>query len=277
MRGALACIAVAAGGYLMLVLGLYALQRQLLYFPDRTVPNPAESGVSEMAATRLRTNDGLDLLAWYRPAEAGRPTILYLHGNAGHIGYRGDRVRPFLANGFGVLLLEYRGFGGNPGYPDEAGLESDARAALSFLESANVSPDDTVLYGESLGSAVAIAVAAEWADGGRPVAALILEAPLSSVTDVAAYHYPWVPVRSLLKDRFEAVKRIADVHAPILIVHGDADTVVPIRYAKALFEAARDPKEAVWILGGGHEDLSRFGLRPIVFDFLARRLPDRLK
>lgn len=154
---------------------------------------------------------------------------------------------------------------------------SDARAGLAFLESAGVPPDETVLYGESLGSAVAIAVAAERADAGRPMTALVLEAPLSSVTDVAAYHYPWVPVRWLLKDRFEAVKRIADVHAPVLIVHGDADTVVPIRYAKALFEAARDPKEAAFIPGGGHEDLSRFGLRRIVFDFLARRLPDRLK
>jgi fermentation-respiration switch protein FrsA (DUF1100 family) len=134
-----------------------------------------------------------------------------------------------------------------------------------------------VLYGESLGGGVAVSIAAERAAAGRPVAALVLEAPLSSVTDVAAHHYPWAPVRCLLKDRFESVARIARVHAPLLIVHGDADGIVPIRYGRALFEAAREPKEATWIPGGGHEDLMRFGLSRIVFDFLDRRVPASLR
>jgi fermentation-respiration switch protein FrsA (DUF1100 family) len=264
-------------GYLVLITGLYVVQRQLLYLPDGSMPSRIASGVPEMSEIRLHTEDGLDLLAWHRPAAQGRATILYLHGNGGHIGYRGDHVRPFLDNGFGVLLVEYRGYGGNPGRPSEDGLMSDARAAFAFLDTAGVSPGETVLYGESLGGGVAVSIAAEQAAAGRPVAALVLEAPLSSVTDVAAYHYPWAPVRWLLKDRFESVARIAEVHAPLLIVHGDADGIVPIRYGRALFEAAREPKEATWIPGGGHEDLMRFGLSRIVFDFLDRRVPASLR
>ncbi len=184
----------------------------------------------------------------------------------------------FWTSGFGVLLLEYRGFGGNPGHPDEAGLMSDARAALAFLESAGVRPDETVLYGESLGSAVAIAVAAERADAGRPVAALVLEAPLSSVTRCRRPPLPvgsgalaaQGPVRGGEAHRRRAC---AASHRPWRRATRSCRSAT----AKALFEAARDPKEAVWILGGGHEDLSRFGLRRIVFDFLARRLPESLK
>ena len=173
-----------------------------------------------------------------RISRRGAATILYLHGNGGHIGYRGDRVRPFIDAGFGVLLVEYRGYGGNPGRPSEQGLMSDARAALVFLNTAGALPAATVLYGESLGSTVAGAIAAEQAAAGQPVAALVLEAPLSSVSDVAAHHYPWMPVRWLLKDRFQAVARIAGVGAPVLIIHGEADEIVPIRHGRALFEAA---------------------------------------
>jgi fermentation-respiration switch protein FrsA (DUF1100 family) len=277
MRSLLALLAVLASAYLILVAALYMLQRQMLYLPDRTVPRPEESGVPDMSVIRLRTADGLDLLAWYRPARVGQATILYLHGNGGHIGYRGGRVRPFLDRGFGVLLLEYRGYAGNPGQPHEAGLITDARAAISFLKEAGVRHDEIVLYGESLGSAVAVRIAAEQAEVVEPVAAVVLEAPLSSVREVAAHHYPWVPVRWLLHDRFEAISRIAAIAAPLLIMHGDKDAVVPIRYGKMLFDAALQPKEAFWIAGGGHENLSRFGMHRIVFDFLARLVPEKVK
>lgn len=274
LRRMLTLLGLAVCGYLMLVAALYIMQRQLLYLPDRSIPNRMASGVPEMSEVRLHTDDGLDLLAWHRPAAQERATILYLHGNGGHIGYRGNRVRPFIDAGFGVLLVEYRGYGGNPGRPSEQGLMSDARAALAFLDTTGAPLAATVLYGESLGSTVAVAIAAERAAVGQPVAALVLEAPLSSVSDVAKYHYPWVPVRWLLKDRFEAAARIAGVDAPVLIIHGEADEIVPIRYGRALFEAAREPKEAAWIPNGGHEDLADFGLYRIVFAFLARRLSE---
>jgi fermentation-respiration switch protein FrsA (DUF1100 family) len=148
---------------------------------------------------------------------------------------------------------------------------------LAFLRAAGIGPEKTVLYGESLGSTVAVAIASELAEAGQPVAAMLLEAPLSSVRDVAAHHYPWVPVRWLLKDQFEATSRMATVGAPLLIVHGESDAVVPVRYGRALFAAARQPKEAVWVADGGHEDLTEFGLQRIVLDFLARRLPEPVR
>jgi uncharacterized protein len=268
-------IAVLATGYLFVVCGLYVSQRFLLYPADRSVPGASAAGVAEMRSIRLRTSDGLDLLAWYRRAAEGKLSIVYLHGNGGHIGYRGERVRAYLDAGFGVLLVEYRGYGGNPGSPSERGLYEDARAAIAFVAADGVPASRTVLYGESLGSTIAVAMAAEASASGRSIAALILEAPLSSVIDVAAHHYPWVPVRWLMKDRFEAIALIAGISAPLLIVHGEGDAVVPIRFARALFASAQQPKDAVWIPQAGHENLPAHGLRQIVFDFLARRVRDR--
>jgi uncharacterized protein len=173
VRRVLTLLGLVGCGYLVLITGLYVVQRQLLYLPDRSMPSRIASGVPEMSEVRLHTEDGLDLLAWHRPAAQGRATILYLHGNGGHIGYRGDHVRPFLDHDFGVLLVEYRGYGGNPGRPSEHGLMSDARAAFAFLDTAGVPPGETVLYGESLGGGVAVSIAAEQAAAGRPVAALV--------------------------------------------------------------------------------------------------------
>jgi hypothetical protein len=259
---------VAVAGYLAITGVLYASQRSLLYMPDRSLPSPTVSRVPEMIEVTLEPEDRLALRAWYAPARAGQPTIIYFHGNGGHVGYRGSRVRPYLDRGMGVLLVGYRGYGGNPGRPTEAGLYQDARAALAFVSRSGIAPEWTILYGESLGSAVAVRIAGEQAKTGQPVAAVVLEAPLSSVTDVAAHHYPWAPVRWLLKDRFEAVMVIGGIMAPVLMVHGDADTVVPIRFAQALYAAAKEPKEAVWVPGGGHEDLDGFGLAQTVLQFI---------
>ena len=215
MRRVLSVLGILVAGYLIVVGALYIFQRNLLYLPDRSTPDRQASGLGEMSEVRIRTADGLDLLAWYRPAAAlereAAPTIVYLHGNGGHIGYRGSRVRPYLDAGFGVLLVEYRGYGGNPGQPSEPGLALDARAAMAFLAAAGVAPQRTVVYGESLGATVAVALAADQAASGHPVGAVVLEAPPSSIVDVAAYHYPWVPVRWLLADRFEATPRIAAI------------------------------------------------------------------
>jgi hypothetical protein len=256
--------------YLVFAAGMAVFQRSLLYLPDRSVPTAAAAGVPDMTTVALRTEDGLDLAAWYRPATAARPTLVYLHGNGGHIGYRGGRARPFLDDGYGVLLVEYRGYGGNPGRPSERGLYADGRAALAFLGAAGVPARNLVLYGESLGSGVAVRLAAERAEAGRPVGAVVLEAPLSSATDIAAFHYPYLPVRWLLLDRFDAVSAVGAIAAPLLIIHGDADGVVPVRFGRRLFDAAAEPKEGRWISTAGHEDLHRFGLAGMVDDFLVR-------
>ena len=264
-------ISVAVGVYLLVVGGMYVFQRNLLYLPSGSVPVPAQSGVPEMRPVSLATNDGLELRSWYRPAETGLPTLVFFCGNAGNIGDRGFKVRPFLDAGLGVLLVGYRGYGGNPGSPSEEGLYADGRAALAFLRTAGVPAAGTVLYGESLGSGVVVQLAAE-AAGATPFAALVLEAPFTSIAAVAASHYPFVPARWLVKDRFDSAAKIAGVGSPVFVLQGGNDRVVPTRFGRMLFAAAVEPKEGRWIAGAGHNDLYDFGGAEAVLDFLRRRL-----
>jgi uncharacterized protein len=268
---ALTLISLVVGGYLALVGGMYVFQRNMLYAPSGATPSPLASGVPEMDVVKLTTADGLELSSWHRPADGDRPTIVYFHGNAGHIGNRGSKLRPYLDAGWGLLLVSYRGYGGNPGNPDEDGLYRDGQAAMAFLAAEDVPPERTVIYGESLGTGVAVHIAAEQARASRPVGALVLEAPLSSATDVGAHHYPWAPVRWLMKDRFESKAKIAAVETPVFIYHGERDRVVPIRFGRTLFDAAVDPKESLWIPGAGHNDLDVSGA---VIDFVDRWLGD---
>ncbi len=253
--------------YLAVLSSLYLLQRQLLYFPDRSRPQLerlAQLGVREI---RLTTADGLSLLSWYLPPREGRPVILYFHGNGGHIGYRADRVRRFAREGYGVLMLEYRGYGGNPGSPSEAGLVDDARAAFDFLQREGIAARRLVLYGESLGSGVAVHIAAQ-----QQVAALVLESPFTSVAAVAQHHYPFVPAALLIWDRYDSLSRIGRVKAPILILGGGGDAVVPARFSQALFEAAPEPKESWLAPDAGHVNLDGFGALDEVVSFIDRRL-----
>jgi uncharacterized protein len=260
-------IGIAVAAYAALVGGLYLFQRQLLYLPDKTRPELAglaELGVREVT---LSTDDGLSLLSWYLPGRAGRPVIAYFHGNGGHIGYRYERLLRFAREGFGALMLEYRGYGGNPGTPTEAGFYTDARAALAFLDREAVAPNRLVLYGESLGSGVAVELAAQ-----HSIAALILEAPPTSVAEVAQCHFPFVPAARLVIDRFDSLSRIGRVRAPILILHGERDRVVPVRYGRALLDAAPEPKEGWFAPEAGHEDLARYGGLDAAVAFIERRV-----
>jgi uncharacterized protein len=253
--------------YSVLLGGLYLFQRHLLYFPDRTRPELGELSRLGFSEVRVMTADGLSLLSWYLSPRDGRPVIAYFHGNGGHIGYRVERLRRFAHNGFGVLMLEYRGYGGNPGTPTEEGLYADAAAALDFLLRDGITPNRLVLYGESLGSGVAVYQAAQ-----REIGALILEAPFTSVAEIAQYHYSFVPASLLLRDRFDSLSRIGNVKAPILLLHGDRDRVVPVRFGRALFEAASEPKVFWFSPEAGHENLARFGALEAVAAFLERHL-----
>ena len=262
--GALAGILLA---YAAVAAALYLGQRSLLYLPDTTRPRLgplSELGFREIVLT---TTDGLSLLSWYRAPDPGAPVVAYFHGNGGHIGYRADRMMRFAEQRLGVLLLGYRGYGGNPGTPTEAGLYADAEAALDFLRAEGVPANRLVLYGESLGSGVAVHMAA-----GREIAALILEAPFTRLADAAGYHYPFVPVSLLLRDRFDSLPKIGRVRAPILVLHGERDQVIPVRFGHALFAAAPEPKEGWFSPDAGHEDLAHFGGLDAVFDFLKRRV-----
>jgi hypothetical protein len=262
-----ALLGSAVAGYGVLVGGLYVLQRHLLYFPDVARPELGELAALGVREITLKTADGLSLLSWFLAPREGRPVIAYLHGNGGHIGYRAGRLRWFARNGYGVLMVEYRGYGGNPGTPSEAGLIADGAAALDFLDGEGIAPNRLVIYGESLGSGIAVPLAAQ-----REVASLILEAPFTSVAEVAQYHYSFMPASALVRDRFDSLARIGDVKAPILILLGERDRVVPLRFGRALFDAAPEPKELWLAQEAGHEDLVRHGAFEAVLDFLRRRV-----
>ena len=267
MREVIWFAGVAVAGYLAVLGCLYLFQRQLLYYPDRSRPYLgalAQLGVREVA---MSTADGLSLLSWYLPARGERPVILYFHGNGGHIGYRAGRIERFAREGYGVLMLEYRGYGGNPGVPSEAGLYLDAEAALEFLETEGVTGDRLVLYGESLGSGVAVQAAI-----GRTRGALVLEAPFTSIAAVAQYHFPFVPAAVLASDRFDSLSRIGQVTAPILMLHGARDGVVPASFGEALFAAAPEPKEWWAAPEAGHEELAAFGALDVVVAFIERHV-----
>ncbi len=262
-------IAAAIGFYAVLVGGLYLVQRQLIYLPSGPMGTPAESGVSEMRPVRLKTEDGLTLTSWYSEAQPGQPTMIYFHGNGGNLSGRAFKVRPYLDAGFGVLLAGYRGYSGNPGNPTEQGLYSDARAQLAFLEGQGIGPERWVAYGESLGAGIAVQLAMERA-GESPIGAVILEAPFTSLGDAAAVRYPFVPVRTLVKDRYDSIAKIAKVKAPVLIFNGDADGVIPPEQGRRLFEAAREPKESHWIAGAGHNNLYDYGVDAKVIAFIRK-------
>lgn len=264
--------AVVAVAYLALIALLFLFQRGLLYHPSASVPTPADSGVGEMRVVGLRTEDGLTLQAWYAPSRADEgPVVIYFCGNAGHIGYRAFKVRRLLDAGFGALLVGYRGYGGNPGRPSETGLYADGRAALRFMAAEGVAPGRIVLYGESLGSGVAVRMAREQAGVG-PVVGVVLETPYTSIADVAAWHYPLVPARWLVRDRFDALAAIGAISAPLLIFHANDDSIIPIALARRLFDAAAQPKEARWFDAGGHGGLFEAGAGDLVIDFIRRAI-----
>ena len=266
-------LTVAAVAYSLVVALAYFFQRNLLYFPDKTAIPPALTAAPDMQVVELRAADGVALKAWYKAAATGgsrlRPTILLFHGNAGNLAHRADKARVFLDRGYGVLLAAYRGYGGSSGDPSEAGLLADGRAAMDFLRQAGVAAESIVLYGESLGSGVAVAMAGE-----HEVAALLLEAPYSSIADVAASYYGYLPVRWLIKDKFDSMARIGAVSAPFLVVHGERDEVIPNVFGQRLFEAANEPKTLRIIPGAQHNNLFAAGGRDAALEFLEGLFPE---
>ena len=239
--------AVAAyGGVIAL---LYVAQRSLQYFPERRRTAPRTVFLSEVEEVILDTADGERVIVWHAAPHGDNPVFLYLHGNGGSLRWRNERFRALIADGSGLVALSYRGYGGSSGRPTESGLIADAAAAYAFAI-ARYPVERIVLWGESIGSAVAIALAAE-----NPVGKLVLEAPFTSAADVGAQHYWFVPVRSLMKDQFRSDLRVSKVTAPVLVIHGENDFVVPITLGKRLYGLIQAPKHFVCVAGAGHNDL----------------------
>lgn len=268
--GSVLGVLIAVVGIYLAVLGyLWATQRSHVFRPGLGPLDLTGSTVaSYMRAEQIQTADGLVLTAWHAPARSGRRTLVYFHGNAGTLGDRHQRILPYLERGFGVLLVGYRGYGGNPGRPSEHGLYEDGRAHLDWLARQGLQDDALILYGESLGAAVAIEMALE-----RKAAALVLEAPFASIVLSARARYPIFAFDWLIKDKFASVKKIDKVKMPLFIIHGALDVVTPQRFGRMLFERARGPKAAFWPAQAGHNDLTQHGMIEAVTEFL-EKLPE---
>jgi fermentation-respiration switch protein FrsA (DUF1100 family) len=240
-------------GYVAGLILLYVFQRSLLYLPQRRPNSPAAAGFAEAEEIVLKTGDDEQVIAWHVPPRLGHPLVIYFHGNAETIANRVGHHRALIATGAGLLAVSYRGYMGSTGQPTEPGLLHDAEAAYTFAV-ARYPADRIVLWGHSLGSGVAVALAAT-----RPLAKLVLEAPFTSTADVAQRMFPLVPVRRLMHDQFRSDQRIGAVTASILILHGARDIVVPIGLGERLYQLAREPKRFVRYPQGGHDDLDDYG------------------
>ena len=240
-------------GLMILVLVVvWAGQRWLIYFPERHVPPLHVMGLPTAEPIAFSTEDDLWLEGWF-VHPAGRPTgqtVIVFNGNGGNRAYRAPLAAALAQAGHAVLLFDYRGYGGNPGLPSERGLQRDARAALDAVISRHdVDAQRIVYFGESIGTGVAVRLASE-----RPPHALILRSPFTSLADVGRQHYPFLPVRWLLRDRFASIDHIAASHAPLLVIGGTADQIVPFEMTEDLYEAAPEPKWLVTIEGADHND-----------------------
>lgn len=234
--------ALALGVYATVVGAMYFGQRSFIYHPSPIPIDAAKMRAGGYAPFAVRTADGLDLTAWRRAGDPDKPTIVLFHGNAQDASWRIDTAAQAARHGYAIVLATYRGFGGNPGTPSEEGLYEDARATLEAA-----GPGPFVLWGESLGTGVAVKMAEE-----RRVAGVILQSPYISIAERAGEVMWWLPARFLVKDRFDSIARIASIRAPLLIVHGAHDAVIPIRHARALFAAAVAPKTFVELADRGH-------------------------
>ena len=241
-----AVLGLAVLGYLAVAGYLYARQQSLLYHPKPERFFAQQIGLQGFEDVTINTSDGETLVAYYKPAEAGQPTILYFHGNADRPNMRQHRKALLTQNGRGLLYLCYRGFSGSSGEPSEAGLRLDAEAAYAWLK-ARIPAQSIVLYGESLGTGVAVALA-----GRVEVKAVVLDAPYTSTADVALNQYPFLPVHWLMHDQYPSLQRIGSVKAPLLILHGTQDRMVPYEMGQKLFQAAKGPKTFVTIPDGDH-------------------------
>ncbi len=238
----------AATAYVAICAYMYLQQRSLQYFPSRAGLSPADVGLAGVSVETLSTLDGEKIIAWYVPAQAGKPTILFFHGNGGEVSGRAERLAYYQSQGYGALFVSYRGYGGSSGQISEQGFVTDALTAHDWLLAKGIAAESIAVVGESLGTGVAVQLAAQ-----RKVAALALEAPYTSAADVAAEIYWWLPVNLLMKDTFHSRDFIGKVQVPLLIQHGDSDRVIPVAHGKRLFEMASEPKELVIIPGSGHD------------------------
>ncbi len=223
--------------YCVVMASYYIFQEFILFKPDTSTPRQYQAKVPEMKTVSFKTNDGLSLKSWYKAPEPGLPVIVYFHGNAGNIERRGPDVKAYLKAGYGVFLLSYRGYGNNPGRPTEKGLYTDARAAINWLKKKGFKSDCLVYFGESLGTGIATQMALE-----KPPAAMILQTPFTSITNLASYFYPYLPAKYLVKHEFNSYIKVPSITVPTLYILAGQDTVIPVAFGQRLYDVANQPK-----------------------------------
>lgn len=248
--------------YITILAFLFFFQRQLQYVPMGKIEKVATNFQEKI----LTTEDGVEILSWFKAPQKSQKIILYFHGNAGNLGDRSRKFETFANGGFGVMAISYRGYFGSRGTPSEAGLINDARAAFKYLLDLGYLPKDIILYGESLGSGVAVQMAAKF-----DVLALVLEAPYSSIVGVAKQSYWFVPVSLILKDKFESIKFAPKITAPTLVIHGNFDRIVSINEGKKLYQEIKAKKKFIEVQGAGHLEFSNEFLLEQLQDFLSEK------
>ena len=249
--------------YFSILIFLFVFQRNILFVPDRSTPSLTETNVSEMSAVNIETKDGLFLISWFYRGKVEKPLIIYFQGNAGNIGDRDYKARFLIDNDYSVLLLGYRGYGGNKGQPSEEGLRNDGEAALEFANREGFGASNIVLYGESLGTGVVVDLGTRAKFKG-----MVLEAPYTSIEALAKKRYWFIPVSYLLKDKFDSINKVSRLTSPTLVLHGDSDKVINLDYGQQLYDAMPQPKNFARIPGGGHSNLFDFGAGDEIISFI---------
>ena len=249
--------------YAVICVVAYFGNRRYMYFPDPARTPPAEAGLDSIEEVEIATSDGVTLVAWQAPSKANKPTILYFHGNGANAANRASKIDTILESGFGIFYLNNRGYGGSGGKPTEQNNIADAIAAYDHLVKYGASADKIVAYGESLGSGQAVRLATQ-----RTVAAVVLEAPLTSTVDVAMAAYFWLPLGLLLTDKYNNERNISSVTAPVLVLHGAQDEVIPVEMGWQVYRAANEPKRIEVFPQGAHSDLFEHGAWRTVQAFL---------
>ena len=256
LRRGLFAVVLLAG---TVVAMLWTLQRQLIYFPDPTPVPPAADVIAGARDVTLHTADGLELGAWFVPATGPVDTgmaVLVAPGNGGNRAGRAELAQELSRRGLAVLLMDYRGYGGNPGNPSEEGLAADADAAAEALVELGYPARRTLYFGESLGTGVVAALQVR-----QPAAGLVLRSPFTELAEVGAHHYPWLPVRALLRDRFPVAQHLATSDVPVTVIYGDRDSVVPSTLSARVADRAPSLAERVVLAGADHNDPVMFGPR----------------
>jgi pimeloyl-ACP methyl ester carboxylesterase len=252
--------------YVLVFAGLIIFQRHFIYVPFVSClqgPPVLAAGYQPVTVT---TEDGLTLTGWHHPARDGKPTILWLHGNADSLAVAATMAQPFAAAGYGIMAVGYRGYNCQPGKPSEQGLYADARAFMRALLADGLRAQDVVIFGHSLGSGVAVQMATEFRARG-----LILMGPFLSVASMGQVRFPMFPTYWVVRDRFDSAAKIAGIGMPLLLAHGDADFIIPFAQGQQLFQLAHEPKEFMAIPGGSHVDQFERGFDAVMRRWLQER------